>query len=47
MSEALDNSFAAVATNNDSSNTGGEGGLVDLSAVETVAAAVGGGGSFS
>jgi len=28
--------------NNDSGNTGGEGGLVDLSAVETVAAAVGG-----
>ena len=42
MSEALHNSFASVATNNDISNTGGEGGLVDLSAAETVAAAVGG-----
>ena len=42
MSEALDNSFAAVATNNDSSNTGGEGGLADLSAVKTVATEVGG-----
>ncbi len=43
VSDALDNSFAAVATYNDSGNTGGEGGLVDLSAVETAAAAVGGG----
>ena len=43
VSDALDNSFAAVATYNDSGNTGGEGGLVDLSAVETVAAAVRGG----
>ena len=43
MSDALDNSFAVVATYNDSGNTGEEGGLVDLSAVETVAAAVGGG----
>ncbi len=43
MSDALDNSFAVVATYNDSGNTGGEGGLVDLSAVETVAAVVGGG----
>ena len=41
--DALDNSFAAVATYNDSGNTGGEGGLVDKSAVETVAATVGGG----
>ena len=41
-SEALDNSFAAGAS---TCNTGGEGGLVDFSAVETVAAAaaVGGG----
>jgi hypothetical protein len=41
-SEALDNSFAAGAS---TYNTGGEGGLVDFSAVETVAAAaaVGGG----
>ena len=44
MSEALDNSFATVTTSNNSSNTGGEGGLVDLSAVKTFAAAVGGGG---
>ena len=43
VSDALDNSFAAGATYNDSGNTGGEGGLVDLSAVGTVAAAVGGG----
>ena len=44
VSDALDNSFAAGATYNDSGNTGGEGGLVDLSsAVETVAAAVEGG----
>ena len=45
MSDALDNSFAGGATyNDDSGNTGGEGGLVDLSsAVETVAAAVEGG----
>jgi len=43
VSDALDNSFAVVATYNDSGNTGGEGGLVDLSAVETVAAVVGGG----
>jgi hypothetical protein len=43
-SDELNNSFAAGAsTYNDSSNTEGEGGLVDLSAVETVAAAVGGG----
>ena len=43
MSDALDNSFAAVATYNDSGNTWGEEGLVDLSAVETAATAVGGG----
>ena len=46
MSDALDNSFATEAStynDNDSGNTGGEGGLVDLSAVGTVAAAVGGG----
>ena len=42
MSEALDNSFAVVATNNDSGNTGREGGLVVLSAVKTVATTVGG-----
>ncbi len=43
-SDALNNSFATGAsTYNGSGNTGGEGGLVDLSAVETVAAAVGGG----
>jgi len=43
VSDELGNSFAAVATYNDSGNTGGEGGLVDLSAVETVAATVRGG----
>jgi hypothetical protein len=45
VSDALDNSFATGATTyNDSGDTGGEGGLVlDISAVETVAAAVGGG----
>jgi hypothetical protein len=43
-SDALNNSFVeGASTYNDSGNTGGEGGLVDLSAVETVAAAVGGG----
>ena len=43
-SDELNNSFAAGAsTYNDNGNTGGEGGLVDLSAVETVAATVGGG----
>ena len=45
VSDALDNSFATGATTyNDSGDTGGEGGLVlDISAVETIAAAVGGG----
>ncbi len=47
MSEALNNSFAAGDVLNNSFDvvdTGGEGGLVDLSTVETVAAtAVGGG----
>ncbi len=49
MSDALDNSFATGATTyNDSGNTGGEGGLVlDISAVETVAATVGGGEDLS
>ena len=45
VSNALNNSFATGATTyNDSGDTGGEGGLVlDISAVETDAAAVGGG----
>jgi hypothetical protein len=41
-SEALDNSFAADASTYNTA--GGEGGLVDFSAVETVAAAAAGGG---
>jgi hypothetical protein len=44
VSEALDNSFAAVATSNESGQHEGEGDIVDSSAVENVAAAVGGGG---
>jgi hypothetical protein len=44
VSDALDNSFTRGATyNDDSGNTGGEGGLVELSAVETVAVTMGGG----
>ena len=43
VSEALDNSFAVVATSNESSQHGGEGDIADLSAVENVAATVGGG----
>ena len=44
VSEALDNSFAAVATSNESGQHEGEGDIVDSSAVENVAATVGGGG---
>jgi len=47
VSDALDNSFATGDALDNSFNTvdtGGEGGLVDLSTVETVAAAAGGGG---
>jgi hypothetical protein len=44
VSDALDNSFAGGATYNDhSGNTGGGGGVVDVNAVESVAATVGGG----
>ena len=47
MSDALDNSFAAgdaLDKSFDAVDTGGEGGLVDLSTVESVAAAAVGGG---
>ena len=44
MSAALDNSFAAVAGSENGSHHGGWGVLIDLSAVATVATAVGGGG---